>query len=122
MAWANGLALIPGSDGMIGYYTNNGGLIPTNNNDAVPNAGTDWEFNECKAVGTFTCYYYANWGELLATMYYNRFRNQPTNVVLKYYHTYGDYTYAVSISSAPGLTISPTTSQQSTVVTGLFTD
>ena len=116
-AWANGQALE--SDSAYGVYTN-GANIPMNRNTMTPNAGVGWEFNECNAA---YCNSYANWGYLAAGMYWPTRRNQPTNVVYTYFHTYQSQTYYVGVSgTGPSITITPTSSVMPTSVYTSFTN
>jgi hypothetical protein len=111
-AWANGAALRTGSAGAWGYYTD-GSLIAFNLQDVTPNVGFNLEFTECKLLCAET---YAEWGYEMGTIWQTKRQYQATNLVFKYFHTYGGVEYSIAFGIGPSITISPTSKQVSTAV------
>jgi hypothetical protein len=117
VAWANGLSLF--DDYGYGYF-NNGSLMGWYPSDGAANVGTGWSAREWKQCCSST--YFANWGYLLATIYWPSKRYQPTDVVLKYFHTKTSLSYSLSFSASPSISITPTTDVWSLVARTTFTD
>jgi hypothetical protein len=125
-AWNNNMALYsPGgicSCGAWGTYAN-GSHISFNLQDVTPGAGFNYEFDECWTTYNACFIEYANYGYEIGTLWETSRHNQATNLVFKYYHTYADVQYDVSISGAgPSISISPTSNQTNTALSLSFTN
>lgn len=116
-AWANNMAI--GGRAAVGYYQN-GSFITFSNRDDVPNTGTGIGFNEWKPLTKGNTY--ADYGWDYVTIGSAGRQYQATNVVFKYFHTYQSLIYALTFSSSPSITISPTTSTWSKSAVVTFTN
>jgi hypothetical protein len=109
-AWAGGMALI--SDSHYGFYRD-GKKYYGHRETVSANAGVSWSFYEYyRACGGCTTYR-SNYGYLDARIRKGSFGNKDTNVIGKYFHTFQNLEYSLSISGTPSISISPTTSQWS---------
>jgi hypothetical protein len=107
IAWGGGMAWISNSLGCHGRYENPvtggaAGELDCEWTDGTAGAGVGWSFGE--RPNNFA---YADYGTFDGNFYETKWQNRAVNVVSKYYHTWGDVSYDVSLSATPGITISP---------------
>ncbi|HEY7589664.1 MAG TPA: hypothetical protein VH723_01650 [Candidatus Limnocylindrales bacterium] len=114
-AWANGGAVR--SPGAWGFYSDEG-YIAFNLQDVAPNAGFNFEFDECQILCGDG---YADWGYVIGTIWQTRRQYRATNMVFKYFHTYSNIEYGLAINGVgPSITIAPTTGVQATAALVTF--
>jgi hypothetical protein len=110
VAWHGGLALY--SDSKSGKYQAWCSGEPALNiyrSDVTANTGVGHSFNEWWDPDNCPMY----WGSADNRIRESTWKNQISNVVMKYYHTWGSYNYSLTFSSTPSVTISPKTDQWS---------
>jgi hypothetical protein len=113
VAWAGGLYLH--ADTYTGEYmpdsTGTRRPIDIYRSDAAPNAGVGWSFHEWRQTCGMGCFVPVDWANGTAYIRQDRWQYRTDNAVMKYHHTYTALTYALSFSTTPGITISPTADQ-----------
>ena len=116
-AWHGGLALHSqwGSGKQVADWPCNAANVVGNNTDGVLNAGTSWEFKEWNGV-CLTRYFQTD-----VRIRANQWKNELSNALAKYYHTYSNDNYSVTIGAAPSITINRVDKTWPVVVWGSFT-
>jgi hypothetical protein len=116
VAWAGGLYLYQDTKGGL-YWPCSDGIrdgLDIYRSDATPNAGVGYSFHEwnravCLPHGT-AAMDFANTNQYIRE---TTWKNQTSNSVMKYFHTYGGLSYSLSFSQSPSISISPTSEQWS---------
>lgn len=106
-SWAGGMYMSSqyGNGKQMADWPCNSNNVAGTNSDGTPSAGTAWEFKEWNGA-CLTRYFHTG-----VYVRQSGWKNKTDNALVKYYHTYSDNQFSVTISASPAISISPTSNQ-----------